>query len=75
MQIFFDAKPAEDLRTALKSAGWHWSRTEGAWQRKLTPAAIASARHLLGADAAIEQTQADSTELEQNAAYTQQRLF
>lgn len=75
VQIFFDAKPTEELRGALKATGWHWSRTEGAWQRKLTNAAIASAKHLLGADSAIEQVQAESVQMEQNAVYAQQRLF
>ncbi len=75
VQIFFDGKPDEETRGALKAAGWHWSRSEGAWQRKLTNAAIASARQLLGADAAIEQAQAESADLEQNALYTQARLF
>ena len=42
VQIFLDDKPDDEMRT------------EGAWQRKLTDAAIASARHLLGADAAID---------------------
>lgn len=75
VQIVFEDKPAEDLRAALKAAGWHWSRTEDAWQRKLTNAAIASARHLLGADEAIEQAKAESTNQEQRAVYAQERLF
>jgi hypothetical protein len=62
VQIFFDDKPAEDLCGALKAADWHWSRSEGAWQRKLT-------------DAAIEQAQADSAELEQGVVYTRSRHF
>ncbi len=75
VQIFFDDKPAEETRAALKAAGWHCSRTEGAWQRKLTNAAIASARHLLGADEAIEQAKAEITDVEQRAVYAQERLF
>lgn len=48
VQILFEQIPPADLREKLKSAGWHWSRQEGAWQRKLTEAAKYSARQILG---------------------------
>ena len=35
IQLIFDGKPDENIRTALKSKGFHWSRREGAWQRKI----------------------------------------
>jgi len=48
VQIFFDAKPDATLRDKLKSAGWKWSPSNEAWQRKLTEAAIHSAKSIIG---------------------------
>lgn len=36
VQIFFPGKPAENVRTELKHAGFRWSPREGAWQRNLS---------------------------------------
>lgn len=44
LQVFFDSIPPEDVRTALKGHGFRWARSEGAWQRQLSPNAIYSAR-------------------------------
>jgi hypothetical protein len=33
VRIFFDAKPAVEMRTALKGAGFRWAPSVGAWQR------------------------------------------
>lgn len=33
LQIFFEGKPAENIRAELKSYGFKWSPTNGAWQR------------------------------------------
>lgn len=35
-QIFFDSKPDEETRAKLKSNGWRWAPSAGAWQRQLT---------------------------------------
>ncbi len=43
LQIFFDAIPAPEVRQALKSSGFRWARSEGAWQRQLTDNAIYAA--------------------------------
>lgn len=40
LQIFFDRKPEEDIRSILKSNGFHWSPRAGAWQRQLGDSAI-----------------------------------
>ena len=47
MQIFFDGKPSKEIRDAMKKAAWKWSPSAGAWQRKNTPNAIASANMIL----------------------------
>ena len=36
LQILFDDKPDEDMRTKLKSNGFKWSPRNKAWQRQLT---------------------------------------
>jgi len=35
LQVYFPGKPAEQVRAAMKSAGFRWSPTAGAWQRQL----------------------------------------
>lgn len=47
LQIFFPGKPAEDVRARLKSFGFRWSPTEGAWQRQLNDAARYAAKSAL----------------------------
>lgn len=49
VRIYFDAKPGEAVREALKREGWRWSRANSAWQRKNTPAAEHSAKRILDA--------------------------
>lgn len=36
IQLFFDGKPSEEVRGILKSHGFRWSPSFGAWQRQLT---------------------------------------
>lgn len=36
IQLIFDGKPSEDIRAILKSNGFRWSPSFGAWQRQLT---------------------------------------
>lgn len=48
LQMFFPGKPADDIRKALKSAGFHWSPTEGAWQRQISNAARWYAEQVAG---------------------------
>lgn len=36
IQLIFDGKPSEDVRAVLKSRGFRWSPSFGAWQRQLT---------------------------------------
>lgn len=46
LQILFNEKPEEEMRKTLKSNGFKWSPTSEAWQRKLTPNALATAKYL-----------------------------
>lgn len=46
LQIFFDSIPPEEVRSDLKCHGFHWARSEGAWQRQLSQNAIYSCRHI-----------------------------
>lgn len=46
IQIFYNGKPDNEVRTSLKKNGWNWSPTNGAWQRKITPQAISNAIYL-----------------------------
>jgi len=49
VQIFTNGKPEGELYTSLKGNGWHWSYTNKAWQRKITPQAISNALYITGA--------------------------
>jgi len=39
LQLIFDGKPTESIRTELKSCGFRWSPSEGAWQRQISNSA------------------------------------
>jgi hypothetical protein len=51
VRVVFDAKPDEATRSALKSTGFRWSPTVGAWQRHASNAAWYEAKRILGAPA------------------------
>lgn len=44
IQILFDGKPAEDIRSELKHAGFRWAPSQGAWQRMLNQNGIYAAK-------------------------------
>ena len=46
LQILFEAKPDEEIRTVLKSNGFRWSPKVGAWQRQLNDNAIRAADYI-----------------------------
>ena len=46
LQVFFDGKPDADTRAELKSNGFRWAPSVGAWQRQLTDNAIRAAAAL-----------------------------
>lgn len=48
LQIFFDEKPDEDTRTNLKSNGFRWAPSQGAWQRQYTDNALRAAKIVTG---------------------------
>ena len=43
LQLFFEEKPSEEQRRELKSNGFKWAPSQGAWQRHLTKNAIYAA--------------------------------
>lgn len=40
IQLLFDGKPDDNIRSKLKHNGFHWSRNEGAWQREFNQRTI-----------------------------------
>lgn len=46
VQILFDEKPDENIRTKLKSHGFRWSPRQGVWQRLLNNNGIVAAREV-----------------------------
>lgn len=47
LQIFFHGKPAESIREALKSHGFHWSPSVGCWQRQRSNSALYWAKEII----------------------------
>lgn len=47
IQLKFDGKPDETTRNILKSNGFRWSPSFGAWQRQLTSNGIYSTKKVL----------------------------
>lgn len=48
LQVFFDEKPDEGVREALKAHGFKWAPSVGAWQRLLNSSAYFAASHIEG---------------------------
>lgn len=48
LQIIFDGKPDDDLRASLKSYGFRWAPSQGAWQRQYTDNAVYAAKKITG---------------------------
>lgn len=44
LQILFDSKPEEGKRKELKSCGFKWAPSQGAWQRQYTDNAVRAAK-------------------------------
>lgn len=47
IQLFFDGKPDEEVRSILKNRGFRWAPKEGAWQRPLNDNGRYAARRVL----------------------------
>lgn len=54
IQLIFDGKPSDEIRTVLKSHGFRWSPSFGAWQRQLTESGKYATRKALEEIARIE---------------------
>lgn len=48
VQIIFDEKPDDGVRARLKSYGFRWAPSEGAWQAQRSPAALRRAKYICG---------------------------
>ena len=48
VQIDFDDNPGDEMREKLRGAGWRWAPSLVLWQRKRTPAALTSAKQIVG---------------------------
>ena len=46
LQMFFDGKPSDEIRTKLKSNGFRWSRYVGCWQRHRSNRATYAAKDI-----------------------------
>lgn len=46
LQLLFEEKPSEEQRRALKSEGFKWAPSQGAWQRQLNQNAIRAAARI-----------------------------
>lgn len=54
LQVKFDGKPSDAVRDILKSAAFHWSPSQNAWQRQLTDNARYALRDALKQIRAVE---------------------
>lgn len=48
LQIILDDRPDDDMKRDLKSRGFRWAPSQGAWQRQLTDNAIYAAKKITG---------------------------
>lgn len=46
LQIVLEGRPDEDMKQAMKSHGFRWAPSQGAWQRQLTDNAIRAAKRI-----------------------------
>lgn len=47
IQLYFPGKPSDEVRTALKRAGFRWAPSIGAWMRQISGYAIQQAKEIL----------------------------
>jgi hypothetical protein len=55
LQLSFEGKPEEAIRTILKKNGYKWSPRNSVWQRQLTPNAISNLRYVIDQVAAAKE--------------------
>jgi predicted GH43/DUF377 family glycosyl hydrolase len=56
LQIIFESKPDENVRGELKSNGFRWAPSQGAWQRQLTDNALRAARRMKSVQPTVQPT-------------------
>ncbi|HRG37071.1 MAG TPA: N-6 DNA methylase [Bacteroidia bacterium] len=74
VQIYFEGMPTAQQKNDLKRNGWHWSYTNKAWQRKITPQAIRNAEYLFKATKAAKTELEIGIEVEQEHKETLEKL-
>ena len=47
LQIIFDSKPCQETRESLKTSGFHWAPSQGAWQRYRSANAMWAAQRIV----------------------------
>lgn len=62
VRLFFPGKPSEEIRADLKSSGFRWAPSLGAWQAYRNRCALETAKRLAGAPVASEATEPEAPE-------------
>jgi hypothetical protein len=64
IQIYFDSKPSSEIISKLKSRGFHWTPSLGAWQRMRSESANYAVKDITGIDFKPQKADAPKIEVE-----------
>lgn len=70
VQILFDEKPDEAIRSKLKTYGFRWSPKERAWQAPRTPVYLRLAKYIFGVTDETTASSGERSDTQQEAAPT-----